>query len=328
MNSLLLITLVAPLLSLKANSHDIAERINSMQSTWKAQPNHVTERGIENLKKMLGARLEKIQFLPVKPERRLINLNIPDSFDARSKWPGCTTISSVKDQSDCGSCWAVAAASSMSDRLCIASGGKINVNISSEQVLSCCSYCGDGCNGGYPDEAWKYASRAGIVSGGDYGSDEGCQPYAISPCSSNPTKGLPRCVDDVDTPMCYRECTNIFYRRSFYNDLHKFQSPYRISSSVASIQAEIMENGPVEAAFTVYADFNYYNRGVYQYTFGRAVGGHAIRIIGWGTENNVDYWLCANSWTPSWGEGGFFKIARGTNECGIEDSVIAGLPDL
>lgn len=67
---------------------------------------------------------------------------------------------------------AVAAASCMSDRLCIASKGNINVNISAEQILSCCSYCGDGCQGGYPEEAWTYAYRTGVVSGGDYGSNE------------------------------------------------------------------------------------------------------------------------------------------------------------
>lgn len=68
--------------------------------------------------------------------------------------------------------------------------------------------------------------------------------------------------------------------------------------------------------------------GVYRYTRGEMEGGHAIKILGWGTENGIKYWLCANSWTRSWGENGLFKILRGNNECHIEERVIAGLPQV
>jgi cathepsin B len=55
------------------------------------------------------------------------------------------------------------------------------------------------------------------------------------------------------------------------------------------------------------------------------MGGHAMRILGWGTEKGEDYWLVTNSWSPQWGLKGFFKIRRGTNECGIETIPAAGL---
>ena len=64
--------------------------------------------------------------------------------------------------------------------------------------------------------------------------------------------------------------------------------------------------------------------GVYEHKSGSMLGGHAIKLLGWGTENGVDYWLVANSWNPDWGDNGFFKIRRGTDECGIESNVVAG----
>ena len=52
---------------------------------------------------------------------------------------------------------------------------------------------------------------------------------------------------------------------------------------------------------------------------------HAVKILGWGTLDDVDYWLCANSWGVDWADnGGFFMIQRGTNECSIESNIVAG----
>ena len=96
--------------------------------------------------------------------------------------------------------------------------------------------------------------------------------------------------------------------------------------NVEKIQMEIITNGPVEAAFTVYSDFPSYKSGVYQHTSGTEMGGHAIKILGWGVENGTPYWLVANSWNTDWGDKGFFKILRGKNECGIEEEIMAGLP--
>ena len=87
---------------------------------------------------------------------------------------------------------------------------------------------------------------------------------------------------------------------------------------------EISTNGPVTAAFTVYEDFVSYSTGVYQHTTGKQLGGHAIEIVGYGEENGTKYWKIKNSWNPTWGDKGFFKILRGSNECGIENQISAG----
>ena len=92
------------------------------------------------------------------------------------------------------------------------------------------------------------------------------------------------------------------------------------------IQKAIMEQGPVEAAFSVYADFENYAGGIYHHVSGRGLGGHAVRIVGWGSDNGTDYWNVANSWNPFWGEKGYFRIARGTDECFIESNVAASGP--
>lgn len=66
--------------------------------------------------------------------------------------------------------------------------------------------------------------------------------------------------------------------------------------------------------------------GVYQHVAGSALGGHAIRILGWGVENGTPYWFIANSWNSDWGDNGYFRILQGKDECGIESSISAGLP--
>ena len=88
------------------------------------------------------------------------------------------------------------------------------------------------------------------------------------------------------------------------------------------VKLEILTNGPVETGFMVYEDFIGYESGVYKYTEGSLLGGHAVKIIGWGTENGVSHWIAANSWGEGWGENGFFRIQEG--ECKFEAQVITG----
>ena len=83
-----------------------------------------------------------------------------------------------------------------------------------------------------------------------------------------------------------------------------------------------MTNGPVETGFLVYEDFIAYSSGIYKYTEGSLLGGHAVKVLGWGTENGIEYWIAANSWGEKWGENGFFKIQKG--ECGFEREFITG----
>jgi len=88
---------------------------------------------------------------------------------------------------------------------------------------------------------------------------------------------------------------------------------------------ELVTNGPMYVAFSVYSDFPTYKSGVYKHTSGSSyLGGHAVTLVGYGEENGQKYWKIKNSWNEQWGDNGHFKIVRGTDECGIESSVSAG----
>lgn len=309
---------------------EVIDYINSFAS-WEADPDYVGY-DVEHFKSLCGVPLDgkipprpkKIGLLSEKTEYEAVQ--IPDSFDARQEWPECPSTKEIRDQGSCGSCWAFGAVEAMTDRICITSGGKLMPHISAEDLLSCCSSCGMGCNGGFPEAAWNYWVHSGLVTGGQYNSHQGCEPYEIPACDHHVKGKLKPCSKSIlPTPPCRRKCEP-GYNVSYPDDKRYGASGYAVSSEVEKIQTEIMTSGPVEGAFTVYADFPSYRSGVYQHTSGAPLGGHAIKILGWGTEEGKPYWLVANSWNPDWGDKGYFKILRGSDECGIESGIVAGKP--
>ncbi|XP_074038832.1 cathepsin B isoform X2 [Leptinotarsa decemlineata] len=309
-------------------SDEFIDHINSQQTTWTAGRNFDKNTPMSHIRKLLGALKS-----PVPRSARNVVLHsedtpIPESFDSRENWPNCQIIGVIKDQSSCGSCWAVAATSAMSDRICIHSNGKKQISVSDEDLISCCYECGDGCYGGYSFQAWSYWKETGLVSGGPYNSTTGCRAYSLAPCEHHTTGSKPACPADLSpTPRCNKQCDKKS-SLSYQSDKSYGQEPYYLSASEKQIQLEILKNGPVEASFDVYSDFLSYKSGVYQYVSGQYKGGHAVRVLGWGVENGTPYWLVANSWNEDWGDNGLFKIIRGTNECEFEADIVAGLPKL
>ena len=131
------------------------------------------------------------------------------------------------------------------------------------------------------------------------------------------------------TPECRKTCET-GYSKSYENDKTYGHEPYTVEANEESIKLDIMNNGPLATGMTVYEDFVSYKNGIYKHVHGGRFmgdGGHAVRILGWGVENETKYWLVANSWNYYWGIDGPFKILRGTNESGIEKSLVAGLPN-
>lgn len=121
-----------------------------------------------------------------------------------------------------------------------------------------------------------------------------------------------------DSGSCVDKCANGRQLKHY----HAMSSQQ--SKSVDATMQAIQFDGPVEAAFTVYEDFLNYKSGIYQHVEGSMLGGHAIKCIGFGTENGIDYWLMANSWGPDWGEDGYFKIKRGDSQ--VDSNMNFGTP--
>jgi len=309
---------------LKPLSDDLIDYVLKL-GQWTPEKNKFNSWSMPSITRLLGVPASHIG-KPSKLPRLTHKIQaLPVSFDARINWPNCPSIGEVRDQGSCGSCWAFGAVEAMTDRVCIASMGKNMAHISAEDLVDCCSSCGYGCNGGYPEAAWEYWRHTGIVTGGNYNSMQGCQPYSIATCDHHTSGQYPPCQGEQPTPKCQKTCESS-YNSTFANDKRFGKSAYSISDDETQIMTEIMTNGPVEGAFTVYADFLSYKSGVYQHTAGAELGGHAIKILGWGVDSGVKYWIVANSWNQDWGNKGFFNILKGTDECGIESGIVAGLP--
>lgn len=308
-------------------TEELVNEVNAAQTTWKAAPSKFMTWSKESIVRLMGVRPEYFEqhklITPIQHKAQAL----PDNFDARDQWPNCQTIKEVRDQGSCGSCWAFGAVEAMSDRICIASSGAKNFHISAEDLVSCCDECGFGCDGGFPQSAWSYFKSDGLVTGGNYNTKQGCEPYSIPSCDHHVNGSLPPCQGEQPTPDCKTKCID-GYPTPYSKDKHFGSSVYSVRSDQTQIKTEIFKNGPVEAAFTVYADFLTYKTGVYKHISGSVLGGHAVKILGWGLDGTTPYWLVANSWNEDWGDKGFFKILRGKNECGIEDGIVAGAPKL
>jgi len=301
----------------QAASPRMVDWINSKQTSWTAsteQGNFIGGMTVNQARRLMGV-------LPRKDGPQLPRIShkgsvaVPDTFDARVQWPTCWTIKQIRDQSACGSCWAFGAVEAISDRYCV-SGVNANLSVSAQDMNSCCDSCGGGCGGGYPAAAWAYWGQTGLVS-------ETCDPYSLPSCDHHLANSSNPCPqNEYPTPPCKKACVD---GETWSKALH-FGKDISSASGEADIMAEIYQNGPVETAFTVYADFLAYKTGVYVRHSNQVLGGHAVKFLGWGVENNVKYWLVANSWNVHWGDLGFFKIIRGVDECGIEDEVDFGTP--
>jgi len=231
----------------------------------------------------------------------------PKEFDWRNARGGQNFIDPVMDQADCGSCYMVSTLRMLSAR------HKIKQNDSKAEPFSIafplhCNEYTQGCKGGYPFLASKWSEDVGLVP-------ESCAPYT--------TKG--NCNLQCDPKKLEKRwrATNYHYVGGFYGN-----------SSAGPMMEELYNNGPLVVSFEPSDDFMFYAGGVFSRpSFGVFAPldahqaeweqtDHAVLLVGWGEEMGQKYWIVQNSWGNSWGEGGYFKIARGINDSAIESIVV------
>ncbi|KAJ3625007.1 hypothetical protein MTP99_018590 [Tenebrio molitor] len=247
------------------------------------------------------------------------NISIPKHFDAREKWPECESLRVIVDQGACGSCWAVSSALMMSDRFCIASNGTMKFRFSAEELMTCCPFCSDDAfvttcrTGGNAAKALVYWITNGVVSGGHLDST-GCKPYSNHSFYHARVK------------PCRQVCSNDNYPASYQQDKRFGKDPF-YATSTNQIQKEVMTNGPVIILINATSHLlSSYQDDIYQHPPNASLESaepHIVRIVGWGEERGVPYWIIANTWGPNWGKlGGFMKLLRGKNELGCENIAI------
>jgi cathepsin L len=210
----------------------------------------------------------------------------PSSIDWRQKG----AVNPVRDQGQCGSCWAFATTANAESVWAISTGQLLD--LSEEFLVDCASgvgYFNMGCNGGQPDSAFKYMINNGQCTEASY-------PY-----KAGTTKTAGSCQKCTAAPVHFSGCYDV--------------TPKDQVSLMAAVSKQ-----PVVIA--IEADTRYfqsYSGGILDSTSCGEKLDHAVEIVGYGTENGVDYWNVRNSWGPTWGESGYVRIKKtsSTNDIGI-----------
>lgn len=206
----------------------------------------------------------------------------------RIDWTTRGAVNEVKNQGNCGSCWAFSTTGSIEGRYEIAKGHLYSL---SEQQLVDCSVLNSGCNGGMMDSAIMYVKRNGLCSEDDY-------PYTEQDGS---------CKSSSCTPVVKAgEVTG-------YTDVQQDSSAL----------ADAVCDGPVSVAIQAdQAAFQFYGGGVITGNCGTQLD-HGVLTVGFGTDGADAYWKIKNSWGAGWGEKGYVRICKdcnknhGAGQCGV-----------
>jgi C1A family cysteine protease len=209
----------------------------------------------------------------------------PDSFDWRTQG----AVGPVKDQGACGSCWAFSTVGNIEGINYIKS--KTMVQYSEQQLVDCDDNGDEGCNGGLMENAFGYLQKTGgIMASADY-------KYTAR------------------DQKCKFDKTKVALLISGF----KFAG----SEDEEQIKQFLYETGPLAIALN--ADpLQFYNGGIIDDDAEDCDPqglNHGVTLIGYGVEKGVNYWIVKNSWGNSWGEKGYFRMARGKGTCGINTYV-------
>lgn len=215
---------------------------------------------------------------PPQPNGLLGQVQLASELD----WVAKGAVTPVKNQGQCGSCWAFSTTGALEGALQIASG-KL-VSLSEQQLVDCAGSQGNmGCNGGLMDYGFEYVIKNGLTT-------EEAYPYTAK------------------DGTCQASGKTSAVSISSYSDV-----PHGNEAALMTA----VNLGPVSVA--IEADksaFQSYKSGVLDSFFCGKQLDHGVLVVGYGTDGK-DYWTVKNSWGASWGEEGFVRIVRNKNMCGI-----------
>jgi hypothetical protein len=271
---------------------EIRRMIERNGYTWQAGVTSVTHLSPEEFDRLLGLRLPmdfEARQARARRDGRLIEavggMAFPPSFDWRTQGG----VTPVKNQGNCGSCWAFCATAAMESQVLIYSGLEEDL---SEQAVMSCNTEGDGCNGGWMETAYDMWMSYGAVA-------EECMPY-----------------HEVDTDPCVQESCDVSAMLDGY---------YYVGSNVADLKQALL-GGPVAVAMAVCGGFGAYTGGCYEDTCTEI--NHGVTIVGWDDDmcGGEGAWIVKNSWGPDWGDNGYIYMKYGTCSVGYAAEALTFTP--
>jgi len=305
----------------------LAKRINTQALGWVAGTHsHIGKLTLHDFESSLGYRKDDAPVDSQPPEDEEVafigqlpsEVEIPESFDAREGWPECAQIIGlVPEQGRCASCWALTSVSVFNDRLCIASGGAFNSQLSAADVLAC-SQKNYGCKGGNPAWAVEHLQNSGTVTGASYdtrGIGDTCFPYPVK--NTDSTKHF---TQQVVTPECRNYCPERLYPRDYAKDKYYAagraymigsKNPHadkgRTQDTWDSLKKVISAKGSVMMMYAVGRSHVAYEKGFWDCPAGKP--NHMARCFAYGVDPiHGKYVTCAQSWGKTWGEDGLFRM--------------------
>ena len=273
---------------------------------------------------------------------------LPEQFPGHIIWENY--LSPIQNQGTCGNCWAQSAVATLSDRFSILSLNQMHKVFSAYQTTVCESvisnrplldpeaisqvnllaHSSKACAGNTIQNACEHLFVFGTTSYNCFTeADLARKGYKSEKIFDNP-QDIPHCENVMGGE--YDTCLNgetaaRYFRASVY---------YAVQQDPDNIKYEVWKCGPIVSGFMLYTDFldKYDGKSIYTgpEKDSKPIGGHAVRLVGWGEEKvkgeNVKYWIIANSWGTGWGLGGYFKLKIGIPECKFEENCFAMLPDI